>query len=196
MGRRIGGAARSGAAVERCRRRSRGPPTSTAPRQPTRAAIIVAPSRRSRSWPMAATTVAMVWLGFLYEQGQGTVQDYDEAMRRFRTAADLGNAQAEFCGRRHVRQRIWRPPRTPSKPSAGIACRPSMARPSPSMPWARPMKRGEGAPRDLPRRSPLVSRRPPITEQYRCPGGAAAADHQSRVTEARRRIRRRRPCNP
>jgi hypothetical protein len=41
-------------------------------------------------------TQAMLWLGFLYQEGQGTVQDYNEAMNRFRMAADLGDAQAAF----------------------------------------------------------------------------------------------------
>jgi uncharacterized protein len=41
-------------------------------------------------------TEAIVWVGFLYEQGQGTTRDYDEAMRRFRMAADLGDGQADF----------------------------------------------------------------------------------------------------
>src|SRR5262245_58989130 len=39
---------------------------------------------------------AMLWLGYLYQEGQGTIQDYSEAMNRFRMAADLGEPQAYY----------------------------------------------------------------------------------------------------
>src|SRR5262245_7466905 len=37
---------------------------------------------------------AAVWLGFLYQQGQGTAQDFAQAMHWFSRAADAGNAEA------------------------------------------------------------------------------------------------------
>ena len=40
-------------------------------------------------------------------------------------------------------------PRTPSKPSAGIACRPSRATPSAEYALGEAHEHGEGAPRDL-----------------------------------------------
>jgi TPR repeat protein len=98
----------------------------------TRAAIIVAPSRRSRNWPWRRHR-GHGFAGFLYEQGQGTVQDTTRPCAGSRTAADLGNAQAEFWvgdmyakGYGVAKDRI--------EAVAGIACRLSMAKPSPSMP--------------------------------------------------------------
>jgi uncharacterized protein len=39
---------------------------------------------------------AMLWTGYLYQEGQGTAQDYGEALRYFRMAADSGEAQAFY----------------------------------------------------------------------------------------------------
>lgn len=38
--------------------------------------------------------MATLWVGYLYEQGEGTQQDYGEAMRHYRMAADLGVPEA------------------------------------------------------------------------------------------------------
>jgi hypothetical protein len=39
---------------------------------------------------------AMLWTGYLYQEGQGTAQNFGEAMRYYRTAADFGQPQAYF----------------------------------------------------------------------------------------------------
>lgn len=41
-------------------------------------------------------TQAMLWTGYLYQEGQGTAQNFGEAMRYFRMAADSGEAQAFY----------------------------------------------------------------------------------------------------
>jgi TPR repeat protein len=39
---------------------------------------------------------AMLWTGYLYQEGQGTAQNFGEAMRYYRMAADSGQAQAFY----------------------------------------------------------------------------------------------------
>jgi TPR repeat protein len=38
----------------------------------------------------------MLWLGYLYQEGQGTARDYGESMRYFQMAADMGEAVAFY----------------------------------------------------------------------------------------------------
>ena len=40
-------------------------------------------------------TQAMLWTGYLYQEGQGTERNLGEAMRYFRMAADYGEGQVE-----------------------------------------------------------------------------------------------------
>ncbi|MGH6928533.1 MAG: tetratricopeptide repeat protein, partial [Dongiaceae bacterium] len=39
---------------------------------------------------------AMLWIGYLYQEGQGTTQDFGEAIRYYRMAADSGQPQAFY----------------------------------------------------------------------------------------------------
>src|SRR5262245_33896716 len=49
-----------------------------------------------RELAQSGDSQAILWLGYLYQEGQGTAQDYAAAMENFRMAADLGEPLAFF----------------------------------------------------------------------------------------------------
>ena len=58
----------------------------------------------------AGNVDAMLNLGFMYDHGKGVIQDFKEAVKWYRKAAELGHAKAMYsvgfmyANRRHVRQ--------------------------------------------------------------------------------------------
>jgi TPR repeat protein len=49
-----------------------------------------------RELAQSGDSQAILWLGYLYQEGQGTTQDYAAAMENFRRAADLGESLGFF----------------------------------------------------------------------------------------------------
>jgi len=49
-----------------------------------------------RELAQSGDSQAILWLGYLYQEGQGTAQDYAAAMENFRMAADLGEPLGFF----------------------------------------------------------------------------------------------------